>query len=66
MFIPNLLQRISAVQELETANEGKIACLVEKVKHFTEHRDWKVVHGTPVTHSHLDESLYTLNHPALL
>ena len=61
----NPLQGISAVQGLETASQGKVTCLVGKVKHFIEHGDLTVAHDTPVTLSHLAESLYALNHPAL-
>jgi len=43
----------------------KVTCLVGEVKHFIEHRDLTGAHDTPVTLSHVDESLYAFNHLAL-
>lgn len=60
----NLLHGISTVQELETVSQGKVICLVGKVKHFIAHSDLAVRHNTLVTLSHLDESLCVLNHLA--
>lgn len=63
--MPIPLQAISAVQGLGTASQEKVTCLVGKGKHFIEHRDLAAAHDVPVTLSHLAESLYALNHPAL-
>lgn len=64
-FTPILLQGASAVQGLGTASQGKVTCLIGKVKHLIEHRDLTVAHDMLVTSSHLAESFYALNHAAL-
>lgn len=60
----NLLHGISTIQELETVSQGKVVCLVGKVKHLIEHSDLAGGQNRLVTLSHLDESLCVLNHLA--